>query len=754
MKKYTSIVLACLINFISIPVGAVPDGYSYQGYLTDPAGSPINGTINITFSLYDDINAINANWSEIQSVEVSQGLFQVKLGLITPFPTDLFGVPLWLGMQLGSDAEMNPRVALGSAPYAYDADTLDGWDSSELDQSAHVSNTENPHNVTSAQIGALGIIELSIHSANPAAHHTQYTDDEAITAMGPRVNSNPLHHDKTTNLSWNNITDIPAGFSDGIDNTSVEGGDITGVAAGTGLFGGGTSGDVTLNVQVPLYLTGSPSGVGTIFGKNTSIVSNSSGIRAEGSNIGVYAQGNVLAGKFIGDVDISGNVGIGTSSTSNYKLHVKGGSNNYIGYFDNDYSDNSAGGSAHGLFARGDSRDTLVRGGYGATFFGYGGSTGGSAYGSRSYAIAEGSSNAIGVYSDATGGATTGNEYAFYGLGKGYFSDNVGIGASPDTNYKLHVKGGSNNYLGYFENINNASGSAHGLFASGDSRGTQTSNGYGATFFGYGGSTSGSAYGSRSYAYANGSSNAYGVYSVAGDPFSTTGKTYAFYGIGGGYFSGKVGIATDNPATQLHINSNADASFANGSGVLLIGSESGRNLIIDYDEIIARNNGAPSKLYLNSEGTHVVVPGLEIRGGADLSEPFNVSEEKSVLPGMVMAIDPENPGKLRIADNSYDRTVAGIVSGANGINPGVSMSQKGNDITEGSTPIALTGRLFALADASYSEIQPGDLLTTSDTLGHVMKVTDHSRAPGSIIGKAMTPLEEGKGYVLVLVSLQ
>jgi hypothetical protein len=35
-----------------------------------------------------------------------------------------------------------------------------------------------------------------------------------------------------------------------------------------------------------------------------------------------------------------------------------------------------------------------------------------------------------------------------------------------------------------------------------------------------------------------------------------------------------------------------------------------------------------------------------------------------------------------------------------------------------------------------------------------MKVTDHSKAHGAIIGKAMTALSEGRGLVLVLVTLQ
>jgi hypothetical protein len=69
--------------------------------------------------------------------------------------------------------------------------------------------------------------------------------------------------------------------------------------------------------------------------------------------------------------------------------------------------------------------------------------------------------------------------------------------------------------------------------------------------------------------------------------------------------------------------------------------------------------------------------------------------------------------------------------------------------------VALTGRVYCLCDASSGGIEPGDLLTTSDTPGHAMKVTDHARAQGAIIGKAMTRLAQGEtGRVLVLVSLQ
>jgi len=75
-------------------------------------------------------------------------------------------------------------------------------------------------------------------------------------------------------------------------------------------------------------------------------------------------------------------------------------------------------------------------------------------------------------------------------------------------------------------------------------------------------------------------------------------------------------------------------------------------------------------------------------------------------------------------------------------------------VAAGSFPVALSGRVFCWADASYGAIQAGDLLTTSDTPGHLMKAADRDKAQGAVIGKAMSVLEEGKGLVLVLVMPQ
>ena len=142
---------------------------------------------------------------------------------------------------------------------------------------------------------------------------------------------------------------------------------------------------------------------------------------------------------------------------------------------------------------------------------------------------------------------------------------------------------------------------------------------------------------------------------------------------------------------------------------------------------------------------------LTIAGGCDVAEPFQMST-REIPKGAVVVIDDENAGQLKLSDRAYDPRVAGIVSGANGINSGISLHQEG--VLEGGQNVALTGRVYVQADASQGAIKPGDLLTTSNTPGHAMKVTDHTKSQGAILGKAMSSLKEGKGMVLVLVTLQ
>jgi hypothetical protein len=143
---------------------------------------------------------------------------------------------------------------------------------------------------------------------------------------------------------------------------------------------------------------------------------------------------------------------------------------------------------------------------------------------------------------------------------------------------------------------------------------------------------------------------------------------------------------------------------------------------------------------------------VTIRGGADIVEGFDSACGTAFEPGTLLVIDPDNPGKLMCSDEAYDAKVAGIVSGAGGINAGMKLGQDG--VMDGEIPVTMTGRVYVKATAENGSIEPGDRLTTSSVLGHAMKATDGDRSDGAVIGKAMSSLDDGSGLVLVLVNLQ
>jgi hypothetical protein len=103
---------------------------AYQGRLADANGSPLTGTYNMIFRLYDAATGGTPLWTEqwtgSNGVKVSDGLFNVMLGSLAPIPTSLVTdhASLFLGITVGTDDEMTPRVQLGSVPFAVQALTV------------------------------------------------------------------------------------------------------------------------------------------------------------------------------------------------------------------------------------------------------------------------------------------------------------------------------------------------------------------------------------------------------------------------------------------------------------------------------------------------------------------------------------------------------------------------------------------------------------------------------------------------------
>lgn len=222
---------------------------------------------------------------------------------------------------------------------------------------------------------------------------------------------------------------------------------------------------------------------------------------------------------------------------------------------------------------------------------------------------------------------------------------------------------------------------------------------------------------------------------------------------------GTIRYASDGTAnaTTFDITSGAGIDLIGNSDIYMNSRGARKHILLNADagagNIGIGTNNPAEKLHVNG---NIRAKVIIIEGGADLAESYDVAPAGDVkpTPGMVVSIDPHRIGKLRIASGAYDRTVAGIISGADGVAPGLVLGQKGT-VADGEHPIANVGRVWCYVDADAGgPVVPGDLLTTSNTPGHAMKASDAARASGATMGKAMSKLESGKGLVLVLVTLQ
>lgn len=228
---------------------------------------------------------------------------------------------------------------------------------------------------------------------------------------------------------------------------------------------------------------------------------------------------------------------------------------------------------------------------------------------------------------------------------------------------------------------------------------------------------------------------------------------------------GNVGIGTTNPAHGLHVLKatggglasvavRAEHTGASGIALDVRATSTDAAAVVEQfgaGDIVRGFNGGGSPVFRVTQTGQVVTPVLQITGGADLVESFDTHDERCEA-GTVLVIDAAHPGALVASSHAYDAKVAGVVSGANGVRPGIQMGQTG--LLDGATPVAMAGRVYVKCSSENGAIAPGDLLTTSSLLGHAMRATDSGRSNGAVLGKAMSALEAGTGLVLVLVNLQ
>jgi hypothetical protein len=712
------------VLFAVLPIqAAVPTQVSFQGYLTDSTGVPVpDGDYSMQFYLFDaptgGSQLWNPNAGEAQTVTVAGGIYQVQLGAVQPLDSSVFdGGVAWLEVVIDGET-LSPRQLITAAAYALkagDADTLGGNTVGNLD--ARYVQPGEASVVTSTMIadGAVTAADLGTNSVGASQIAAGAVGSSEVAADSLTAADMAADSVGQSELAPNSVGSAE------IINGQVTAADMQDGAALAEIAdddgpGSGLNADFLDNYNSTAF---------TLTSQDYGRINVSSTL---------YEGAASLTSKYVeqaGDT-MTGQLTISKIGTGFYADLNAGAATTYGLYVNADQSD-AYNYPTYGLYVDADSAAS-------------------SAYLYGNYTNAQkssGTGSIYGAYNYANHGGTGGTTYGAYA--NAYGSDTGSAYGMRGYAHKPSTDTAGTAYGGRFIADNDSSGSSYGLYAE---------------------ATGASGTNTAVRAIASGGDYNYAIYGSATDGTDWAGYFYGPVGIDG-YGTGtdiqSVIIDPDDKSIELFeadgtltVLLDGDSGTNGGPYLYMYNSSGTRTVWLDGDSAdsayIALSNASGSNTIIldadyGGDG-RIITQELQITGGSDFSEQFDIQgKDITLAPGLVVSIDPDRPGHLSVSNHAYDNKVAGIISGAGGIKPGMMMGQQGTE-ADGQHPVALSGRVYCWADTSAGAIQPGDLLTTSTRPGHAMKATDRDLAFGATIGKAMTALDEGTGLVLVLVSLQ
>jgi hypothetical protein len=377
-KTFISSIVAGLVLLLAISIGsaAIPYTINYQGYLTDNSGNPVNTNVSMTFKIYTTAAGGTALWTETQNnVSVNNGIYNVILGSVASLSTLAFDVPYFLGVAVGTDAEMTPRQPLTSVAYAFTADTalnaadivsaLDGSlggaaGTSNLFSRADHRHPFTPGAITSLQINdnavtSFKILDGTITSADVGFNYAGSTSKGGAASdlnctgcvSQTELNFSPLltETDPQVGTLTSNLWCASNAGATAIDCTKpaptlsgwTDDGTVVRLTINTDRVGIGTA---TVSEELHVKDTGGIAYLQAVFqGVSSSggialIANNGQQYELQSLNNGGFALFDRTDGKYALYVDTTQNVGIGDMTSPQQKLDVNGQIRAKSGYGD------------------------------------------------------------------------------------------------------------------------------------------------------------------------------------------------------------------------------------------------------------------------------------------------------------------------------------------------------------------------------------------------------------------------------------